>query len=223
MRIGTWNLEQKWTQAHADLIEDQECDVWLLTEVCTQSVESLQLAGWNCRHSDGFMTPRNYWSAIASCDEMTLFEFPLHPASVATNINGTTFCSSVLPWSACRSFSPHPWVGSTLAEMATAPLESIRKLPKGKTVWGGDWNQNLEGGYEYVGSGDMRELLEDAIKALQLQVPTRELPHRLGLHTIDHIAVPIEWTAIAKRIEADGLSDHDAYIVDVNEKQNSTG
>ena len=33
MRIGTWNLEKKWTQDHADLMEEQKCDVWLLTEV----------------------------------------------------------------------------------------------------------------------------------------------------------------------------------------------
>ena len=39
MRIGTWNLEQKWTKDHAGLIAKQKCGVWLLTEVFNYAVE----------------------------------------------------------------------------------------------------------------------------------------------------------------------------------------
>jgi hypothetical protein len=48
-------------------------------------------------------------------------------------------------------------------------------------------------------------------------VPTAELPHRLdGLLSIDHVAVPTTWTLRdVVRLDAEGLSDHDAYVVDV--------
>lgn len=32
MRIGTWNLEGRWTPDHAAVMADLKCDVWLLTE-----------------------------------------------------------------------------------------------------------------------------------------------------------------------------------------------
>ena len=35
MRIGTWNLDGRWSPRHQHLLEDAECDVWLLTEVPT--------------------------------------------------------------------------------------------------------------------------------------------------------------------------------------------
>ena len=46
-------------------------------------------------------------------------------------------------------------------------------------------------------------------------MPTEHLPHRIvGLLSIDHIAVdsgvPVTY---AKRLDANGLSDHDGYIV----------
>lgn len=54
-----------------------------------------------------------------------------------------------------------------------------------------------------------------------LQAPTTQLPHRIdGLHTIDHLALPIGLDAVASRIDVtlDGkrLSDHDAYVVDLD-------
>jgi hypothetical protein len=33
MRVGTWNLAGRWTDGHRQVILDQGCDVWLLTEV----------------------------------------------------------------------------------------------------------------------------------------------------------------------------------------------
>lgn len=100
--------------------------------------------------------------------------------------------------------------GTTLAQLA-------RKLPRSGFVLGGDWNQNLTGGWEYVGSSGAREHLERTLNHWNLQVPTAGFAHRLpGSHSIDHIAVPSGWTVQqALRIEATGLSDHDAYIVEV--------
>jgi hypothetical protein len=52
-------------------------------------------------------------------------------------------------------------------------------------------------------------------------VPTAELPHPIeGLLSIDHVAVPSGTVASATRVEAiheaTRLSDHDAYVVDVD-------
>ncbi len=33
MRIGTWNLDAKWSEEHQALLTNEHCDVWLLTEV----------------------------------------------------------------------------------------------------------------------------------------------------------------------------------------------
>ena len=33
LRIGTWNLEGRWTADHLAFMVDLDCDVWLVTEV----------------------------------------------------------------------------------------------------------------------------------------------------------------------------------------------
>lgn len=33
MRIGTWNLEGRWTPAHGDVLRGVDCDLWLLSGV----------------------------------------------------------------------------------------------------------------------------------------------------------------------------------------------
>jgi hypothetical protein len=76
-------------------------------------------------------------------------------------------------------------------------------------------------GSEYAGSHEGRMHLVNAIEKLGLQVPTATLPHSLtGLLSIDHVAVPQEWTVVdSVRIDASHegkrLSDHDAYLVEV--------
>jgi len=91
------------------------------------------------------------------------------------------------------------------------------KLPKKDLVWGGDWNHSLIG-KEHAGSMGGRKYLLEAIKKLGLNVPTTGLSHRGNYcQAIDHIGVPLSWTVeSAKRIKAEGLSDHDAYIVDAD-------
>jgi len=104
--------------------------------------------------------------------------------------------------------------------MARQVIDRLTKvLPKSNTVWGGDWNQNLAGGWQHVGSAGMRKVVESALSLLALQVATSELPFQTGAdqNTIDHIAVPSQWNIRgAARISAVGLSDHDAYIIEVD-------
>jgi hypothetical protein len=88
------------------------------------------------------------------------------------------------------------------------------------TVWGGDWNHALSG-QESTGSQEGRRHILDVVDRLGLQVPTATCPHRIeGLLSIDHIAIPAEWTVVGvEHFSAcyDGvrISDHDAYVIDV--------
>ena len=163
------------------------------------------------------MTSVKYWSAILSASQLTPLQDP-HPASAAAVINGIVYCSSILPWATCGSEPAQPWRGSTLEAKTKGALESIKELLKDKrVVWGGDWNQNLSGGWEHVGSRGMQDAINSVLTSLGLRVVTSELPHRIqGSHTIDHIAVPADWTDFtAEKISAVGLSDHDLYCIEV--------
>ena len=165
------------------------------------------------------MDQKQHWAAILSLEKFIPLDDP-HPASAAVTIDGITFCSSILPWSTCGNKAP--WNGKNLAEKTANALSILMPaLPQQGLVWGGDWNQNLKGGWENVGTKEGQNLLNSAIKSLNLQVPTADLLHRLGTghHTIDHIAVPSGWKVkSAKRIVAarngKRLSDHDAYVIE---------
>ena len=104
--------------------------------------------------------------------------------------------------------------GDRLVDWLADALAAIRV--SGATVWGGDWNRNLVGGWQSVGTARGDEVIRDAVDAMGLVAATAALPHRRpGSFAIDHIAVPVSWRVVAAhRIVADGLSDHDAYVVD---------
>jgi hypothetical protein len=92
----------------------------------------------------------------------------------------------------------------------------LRNLPKGDLVWGGDWNHSLIG-KEHAGSMGGRHHVLEAVSQLGLNVPTTDLSHRGNYcQSIDHIGVPVSWKVeSAERVDAQGLSDHDAYVVEV--------
>jgi hypothetical protein len=183
----------------------------LLTEVPTTIASEFHV-----HHTIQLMQPLKYWAAILSIDKLTPLSDP-HPASAAALIGDVAYCSSILPWATCGAEPAKPWRGSTLGEKTKNAIEPIKELLKNKKkVWGGDWNQNLDGGWEHVGSGAMRDVIESAVESLGLQVTTRKLPHRLQRsHTIDHIAIPADWTLRQTiRVSAQGLSDHDLYWIE---------
>lgn len=220
MRIGTWNLNNQWTDQHRDLLRNEGCDVWLLTEVNPKAVTPEgRIADFHCHLSSEVMATKQYWAAILTRETFCALADP-HAASAAGTISGVTYCATILPWAGCNKHSPGPWVGDTLEEMMKAAIDSLTShLPKSDLVWGGDWNQNLTGGWENVGSIAGRAVLNEAIESFHLRVPTADLLHQLGPghHTIDHIAVPSGWkVTAAARVTAEGLSDHDAYIIDVH-------
>jgi hypothetical protein len=215
MRIGTWNLEGKWSDRQADFLRRQDCDVWLLTEVHAD----VQLEGYHLAVTQSLMTGTDrHWSAILSRANPEEQDDP-HPATVSAMIDGTTYWSSVLPWRTCGEESP--WVGSTHADKMAAALGQLETArPEGRLIWGGDWNQALVG-KDYAASTKGRQHLLTSIDHLKLHVPTAGLSHQLPRHaSIDHIAVPqVDFASRVERLPAKhqgaAMSDHDAYIVDV--------
>jgi hypothetical protein len=224
MRIGTWNLDGQWSMAHDVFMQKQACDVWLLTEV----PGDISLQGYTQHLSQEIMLKGKHWAGVFSLLPLRLV--PLddpHPASAAAIVGGTTFVSSILPWRTCGS--DWPWVGATTAEKTRSTLDDLLKhLPRHNLVWDGDWNHSLEGS-ESAGSYDGREMIEGALKELDLWAPTEQLNHRLhGVKSIDHLAVSRQRpSSRAKHLPAvldDGteLSDHDAYVVDIASRSESS-
>lgn len=210
MKVGTWNMQGKWSAAHEELLRDQHCDVLLLTEVS----DKVTLDDHGSVRTTSPMAPKRAWAGVFSTHPLHPLAEP-HAASAAATVDGITFCSSVLPWKGCGGQAP--WEGENHADRTGAAVESISAgLPPGDLVWGGDWNHALCGS-EHAGSKRGRQHVLDAVDARHLDVPTWHEPHRLfKLLSIDHIAVPHGWPARCERIPADGLSDHDAYVVELD-------
>lgn len=215
VRIGTWNLAGRWSDDHADLLDKAACDVWLLTEVS----DEVDIDSYRLHASRALMADHRHWAAILSHEPMAPLLDP-HPASAAVRIGTMTYVSSVLPWKG--SGPTTPWVGEDhAARTENAVSELVSNLEDAKSlVWGGDWNHALTGP-EYAGSHLGRRAVLGALDSFGLAAPTADLPHAIdGLLSIDHVAVPLGLHATASRVSAkrDGrrLSDHDAYVVDVD-------
>jgi hypothetical protein len=211
MRIATWNLAGRWSSAHAAKLDKMNADVLLLTEVN----ERLCLDGYVMHRAPGLMAARRRWSAILSRRPITTLPGP-HAATVAVQIDAVTYWSSVLPW---RSSPGEPmWPGDGHADKTRSTLTSLLgNRPKGPLIWGGDWNHAF-GGWERAGSLGGRKAITAALAELDLICATSRAPHRVAGYSIDHIAIPADWHSRMRSIEhftSDGLSDHDAYAVDV--------
>lgn len=214
VRIGTWNLEGRWSPDHRRLLTEQECDVWLLTEVRTDVV----LAGFESHLSRSTMVEQSHWAGVFSGSPLQPMPDP-HLASAAASSFGWCFCSSILPWRSCGST---PWGEGTNGEKTERAVNQLMgSLPLDGLVWGGDWNHSMHG-REYVGSLAGRITIREAVAARRLKLATENAPHRLpGLGSIDHIAVPHQADVITtNRVVAETrsgqrLSDHDAYVTEV--------
>lgn len=109
-----------------------------------------------------------------------------------------------------------------MAEKQALTLAEIEPIINQATVWGGDWNQALEG-RDYVGTGAGRAAITELLDARQLSVPTKSLASATpGHQSIDHIAVPKAWHVldvgrISANVQGRRLSDHDAYVVSVRD------
>lgn len=209
MQIGTWNLAGRWSMDHARVIEDADCDIWLLTDVASR----VSVGGYHQHLSQARRGPSAHWSGVLS----RLAAEPVRhasPTATVLSIADIVIASTVLPWP-----EPHedePWEGDSHAERYAAALAETGTLLRGHIpIWGGTWNQPLMGniiGY----SRQAQEALEAFVALHELQVPTRDLLGRQRQYTTDHVAVPASWTVLASgKVEADPeLSPYDLFCVD---------
>ena len=181
------------------------------------------LEGYEPTFTEALMTGTDrHWLAILSLKSLEKQKDP-HPTTACAIIDGTTYWSSVLPLRTCGNETP--WVGSTHSDKMAAVLSELEPVgperPGRRLVWGGDWNQALVG-KDYAGSTEGRKHLLNSIDRLALHVPTAGLRSQLLDHaSIDHTALPqSDFVSRVERIPAKTqtatLSDHDAYIVDVD-------
>lgn len=188
------------------------CDLLLLTEVS----ERVEIPEFTLHKTQASMAARRRWAAVASRQPLTPLPDP-HGATAMVEVHGLRVCSSILPWRACGT--RNPWVGATTAAKTATAVAAIEAA--GPTVWGGDWNHALSG-QEWTGSQEGRGYILDGVGRLALQVPTAAAPHRIdGLLSIDHIAIPAEWTVHTVEhhpgsYDDVNLSDHDAYVIEIS-------
>jgi hypothetical protein len=216
MRIGTWNVDARWDQRHQELVTEQACDIWLLTEIPDRA----SLPGFNRQVTTGRMCRQQRWAGVFARDLVPADE--PDPATAAARVGEVTVWSSILPWPSCGPQAP--WDGEGHNDRVRSAVANLRAhRPEGDLIWGGDWNHSLHD--RVLGSRQGRESIIRLVDTLDLQVPTAALPHRIdGVFSIDHIAMPANWQVrSAERVEAtDGqirLSDHDMYIVEVEVPQ----
>lgn len=213
MRIGTWNIQGRRGPEQTALLQAQDCDVWLLTEVN----HGLALPGYHVTEGSANMGSFKRWAIVASRQPLAEIK-STHPATAAATIDGVTYVSSVLPWAGTKD--EPPWNGANLAARMSHTLNTLAPLlhSHSELVWGGDWNQVLSGP-NVVGSKAGGNALRAVIDELRLMVPTAELPHRVpGACSIDHIALragPKSVTHIVAEQEGKRLSDHDMYTVEI--------
>lgn len=210
MRIGTWNLAERWDARHLALVETMDCDILLLTEVS----ERVELPGYDLHLGRLLMSTKRRWAGVASRLPMRPLPDP-HGASAMADVDGLRMCSSILPWKGCGA--QEPWVGTTTAEKTIAAVAAIELAAP--VVWGGDWNHALSGP-EWTGSVAGRRSVLESVERLGLHVPTALSPHQIeALLSIDHIAVPMSWVVSDTQrhrafVEDTQISDHDAYMVE---------
>lgn len=203
----------KWSPDHREFLDHGECDVWLLTEVHPETA----ISDMTSYPTVAEMQPHKSWAAVFSRVPPTRGMDP-HRATASAFVGEVRFVSSVLPWRNCGT----SWSGGSLAEKQALTLAELEPLIDQSTVWGGDWNQALEG-KDYVVTTAGRGLITALLEARQLSVPTRSLGSATPRHrSIDHIALPMVWDVQgAWRISADvaggRLSDHDAYVVSIKD------
>jgi hypothetical protein len=206
-RIGTWNLAGRWSESHAGLLTDLDCDVLLLTEVR----RDVALPSYHRCLTQADMATRRAWAGVYSRAALEPCPDP-HAASAQATVEGRRYCSSILPWKGARSVPP--WSGDNHAAKTRATVDSLTPHLGPDVTWGGDFNHAMTG-TESAGSKAGRGHIEELLRSLHLRVPTTHLAHRIPtLLSIDHVAVPAgSVVSSATRIDAAGLSDHDAYVV----------
>ena len=237
MRIGTWNLNRASPHgprgaAQVNFMSQIGADLWLVTEVHEDlrlGADPMHLA---VTRLDG---GKVRWCGISSRWPLTPVDVEMESLALARVVAPSgplLVATSVMPWRGGGRF----WAGRAdahdrerFAETLTEHLGAIQRSrqPSEPVVWGGDFNQTLDGPETGCSEGG-RGLLLDAFASLGLVAVTRTLAQaEVGLDTIDHVAVPTSWVTdlLPRRservqprtINGTPLSDHCCYICEPSE------
>lgn len=226
IRIGTWNLDTRPPSpqqtarrlAQMKLIESANCDIWLLTEV----PRDFEMEPGTATFSKMMGASDKAFAAVWAKNGLEPLD-EIHATAAFARVGDLCVCSCVLPWRAAES-QGWPVEGdlATITHEAISCLRDDLTDVAGDLVWGGDWNQALEGS-DHVGTPAGRSAVLALLKTLDLTITTAGLDKHTvkGRHrSIDHIAVPAHWkpgdaTPLVAETDGHRLSDHDAYIVEV--------
>lgn len=157
LRIGTWNLDRarpRVAEGQRHLLAAADADLWLLTEApIPLALEGADAAYGVARDGDAGQC----WSAIWSPHPIRSVTLP-HPAltlaQVALPIGDVLAACSVFPWRGAQTSWPdeEPGFRARVERCLAAHVDAIVTAAAGRPViWGGDFNQALEG-REYVGA-----------------------------------------------------------------------
>ena len=215
VRIATWNMAANEAGGGRDFLASLCCEVLLLTEV----PPDLQLSRYRLGFSKGVMSLGQVFAAVATRAAPQGCVHP-HLASVASELGGTTFMASVLPWRSAQA--KDGFDGGSQGERTHNAVDAIaERWPSTPVVWGGDWNHELSGRIS-AGSKIGREAILGVVQRHRMQVPTVVLGSEHGYASVNHIAVPDDWKVLSveRRAASSGgrrLSDHDAYVVEIED------
>jgi endonuclease/exonuclease/phosphatase family metal-dependent hydrolase len=244
VRLTTWNLKDCPTPQGArgqrieDVMAQFKADITLLTEVH---------ADWAIAGQAMAMSPQrrgydrqNRHAGVHSTLPMERLEIrDEHPAeeeslclvrvkTADSGISSVLVACSVMPWrGASRWWSGLREVsnGEGLAPQFTAVLQHhvrsivAARLPKEPVIWGGDFNQELNGPIA-AGSVEGRAELLKAFERLNLKPLTMKSRHLMSkLGSIDHLAVSSGWMTWGEPVVrgeagAHFPSDHALYEVE---------
>ncbi|MCW2529844.1 MAG: hypothetical protein JWM76_4704 [Pseudonocardiales bacterium] len=165
VRIGTWNLDGRWTREHLAVLVEADCDIWLLTEIA----DAVVISGYTTHGCAERMSRGQRYAGVLTRLPMKPSPHP-HPASAAVQINGFTFCSSVLPWSA--KDNPLVWGEGNQGVRTRRTVNTLAAtLVPSRSVWGGDFNHALVGPARWAGSRHGRSAILEFIDTLESRFP----------------------------------------------------
>jgi hypothetical protein len=229
LRIGTFNMGHERNASpmvlkrQLDFMVDVDCDIWLLTEV-PYTFKTVAEPGTVAVSESMDRTHKVYaavWAKARAAQEPEI-----HDAAALATVAGRRVCSCMFA-AGDTIFRDWPDEGFDRPTVLRAALARLKTgLGSGATdlVLGGHWSQELAG-ENLLGTPDGREMIGEFLAALDLQVPTADLPRSGGDEdegrSIEHIAVPGAWRVnAATRLVADieghpRGARHDVYVVEV--------
>jgi hypothetical protein len=227
LRIGTLNMAHERNASpmvlkrQLDFMAKLDCDVWLLTEV-PYTFKTVARPGSVVMSESMDRTHKVYaavWAKAGAAEQPEI-----HEAAALATVGDLRVCSCMFA-AGDTIFRDWPDMGFDRPTVLRGALDRLKNgLGSGAPdlVLGGHWSQELDG-ENLLGTPDGREMINELLSALDLQVPTADLP-RTGEdsgRSIEHIAVPSAWnvtaaTRLVAEIEGHPRTAlHDAYVVEV--------